>query len=88
MKSLKEASFFNNSLMFRSSKYFTIDTYSFRPFLLRVFNMNSRANSCGSITSKGLRTIFLSRGSPGNVCQWSKVERQNACPTVCTLRSV
>lgn len=30
----------------------------------------------------------MSRGSPGSICQWSNVDKQNAWPTVWTLRSV
>lgn len=40
MKSLNEVSFFNSSLMLRSSKYLEIDTVSLSPFLRRVLSMN------------------------------------------------
>lgn len=32
--------------------------------------------------------MFLSSGSPGTTAQWSKAERQKACPCVCERRSV
>lgn len=73
----KERSFLSISLMFWSSKYLTIDTYSLRPFLLLVFTMNYLASSVVSITSSGFRVIFSS-GSPGTICQWSKIDKQKA----------
>ena len=80
--------FFSISRTFKSSKYFTIETYSFSPFVLRLFIMNSRAISWGYRTYSGLSRIFLSKGSPGIVYQWSKVDREKACPTVWILGSV
>ena len=82
MKFLNEISFFNTYFMFKSSKYFTIDTSSFNPFLLLVFIINYLPSLSLYITYSGLNAMFLSSGSPGNTCQWSKAERQNAWPTV------
>lgn len=31
--------------------------------------------------------MFLSNGSPGRTCQWSKIDRQKAWPIVCIRRS-
>jgi len=50
--------------------------------------MNSLAKWFVGAGSKGLRTMVLSKGSPGNNDQWSKTLKQKAYPDVCTLRSV
>ena len=48
------------------------------PFLLLVFNMNSRARWGAGWGSRGLITILLSRGSPGTICQWWNTDNANA----------
>ena len=54
-----------------SSKNLEIDTSSLRPFLLRVFTINSRARWGGGDGSNGRNTMSLSSGSPGTMFQWS-----------------
>lgn len=53
-----------------------------------VFTMNSRARCWTGAGSKGRSTTDLSKGSPGTMDQWSKTERQKACPCVWYRRSV
>ena len=44
IKFLNDISFFKTYLIFKSSKYFTIETSSFNPFLLLVFINNYLAS--------------------------------------------
>lgn len=57
-------------------------------FLRLVLTINSRARCWIGAGSSGRRTMLLSRGSPGTIAQWSKTERENACPWVWYLKSV
>ena len=71
-----------------SSKNFVTVTSSLNPFRLLVLIIKSRAKCGAGLGSNNLRVISLSRGSPGTICQWSKVCWQNAWPWVETLKSV
>lgn len=61
------------------SKNFSVVTSSLIPLRLRVFTMNSLARCCAGDGSSGRRTMDLSMGSPGTICQLSKMDSPNAC---------
>lgn len=61
-----------------SLKNFSVLTSSLIPLRLRVLTMNSRARCCAGDGSSGRRTMDLSIGSPGTICQLSKIVNPNA----------
>lgn len=84
----KEGSLLANSSIDALSKNLAMLTSSNSPFLRRVLTMNSLANDGTGLGSKGLRTIDLSKGSPGTTFQCENYDSTIAYPTVCVLRSV